>query len=176
MIIEKISSLIDVIPNFPKSGVLFRDITPLLSSPGTINMVAKMMADKILSLPNKPTIIAAPESRGFIFGVALAQYLSLGFVPIRKPGKLPKDVYKRSFKLEYGQDALQVHKDSFQSHDHVLIVDDLLATGGTANACNELVNMSGAKVAGNIFLIELIGLNGRDIINEDNILSLISYP
>ena len=176
MSISYLTNLIQSVPDFPKKGILFRDITPLLADPEGIKLAAKEMAEKIKLLQIKPTIIAGPESRGFIFGVALAEYLSLGFVPIRKPGKLPRTTYQCQYDLEYGKDTLEVHKDAFSKHDNVLLVDDLLATGGTAKACVDLVELAGAKVAASLFLIELQGLLGRKKLPNISVESLIQYP
>lgn len=176
MSIPYLTNLIQSVPDFPKEGILFRDITPLLADPKGIKLVAKEMAERIKSLAIQPTIIAGPESRGFIFGIALAEYLSLGFVPIRKPGKLPRATYQCQYDLEYGQDTLEVHQDAFSKNDRVLLVDDLLATGGTAKACIDLVKLSGAKVAASMFLIELQGLSGRKKLPNVAVESLIQYP
>ncbi|WP_116964055.1 adenine phosphoribosyltransferase [Fastidiosibacter lacustris] len=176
MSVQILQSLIQSVPNFPKPGILFRDITPLLADPKGLRLTAKLMADRIENLPHRPTLIAGPESRGFIFGVGLAKYLSIGFIPIRKQGKLPRAVYKCQYELEYGFDTLEVHQDAFNKEDQVLLVDDLLATGGTASACVELVNKAGANVLGSIFVIELLGLNGRAKMPKDiAVESLIQY-
>ncbi|WP_119343054.1 adenine phosphoribosyltransferase [Facilibium subflavum] len=176
MYADKLKALIESVPDFPQKGILFRDITPLLADPEGMHLVAQTMAQKVTQLALNPTVIAGPESRGFIFGVALAQHLSLGFVPIRKPGKLPRAVYECRYQLEYGQDALQVHKDAFKQDDRVLLVDDLLATGGTAKACVDLVQEAGASVAANFFLIELLGLKGRDKLTSTTVEALLQYP
>lgn len=139
MNLDFIKDRIVAVPDFPKPGVVFRDITPLLADPLGLKMTAKAMAEELKSKGIKPTIIAGTESRGFIFGVALAEALGLGFVPVRKPGKLPREIYKVSYQLEYGSDSLEIHKDAFKLTDKVLVVDDLLATGGTAKATVQLI-------------------------------------
>ena len=176
MDINTVKSLITAVPDFPKSGILFRDITPLLADPDGLSMTAKLMADRISKLEVKPTVVAGPESRGFIFGVALAKYLSVGFVPIRKSGKLPRAVHYCEYELEYGTDRLEVHQDAFHANDQVLLVDDLLATGGTAAACIKLVEKVGASVLGSLFVIELLGLKGRDKMPKNLLIdSLVQY-
>lgn len=176
MSIKKLESLIVAVPDFPKPGILFRDVTPLLADPAGLTLTAKLMAKRIKQLKLKPTVIAGPESRGFIFGVALAKHLGVGFVPIRKRGKLPRAVYDCEYELEYGMDHLEVHQDAFHANDQVLLVDDLLATGGTANACVELVKKAGATVLGSLFAIELKGLKGRDRMPKNiHIDSLVKY-
>ncbi len=161
------------VPDFPKPGILFRDITPILHDP-------KLRADTIAAFGDhyagtEVTAVAGPESRGFIFGVLLAEQLGVPFVPIRKPGKLPRAVYRQTYDLEYGTDQLQIHRDAFTPEDKVAIVDDLLATGGTAEAACKLVEQSGAEVVGNSFVIELAELNGRKKLGERAVHSLIQY-
>ncbi|WP_192482741.1 MULTISPECIES: adenine phosphoribosyltransferase [Cysteiniphilum] len=176
MSIKTIESLITAVPDFPKPGILFRDITPLLADADGLTQTASLMAERIKEKGLKPTIITGPESRGFIFGVALAKHLSIGFVPIRKPGKLPRAIHACEYELEYGADRLEVHQDAFSNNDQVLLVDDLLATGGTASACVELVRKAGTNVLGSLFVIELNGLNGRDKMPQDIFIdSLVQY-
>ena len=164
---------IAAVPNFPKEGILFRDITPLLASPTAFKACLEAMEVQAKSF--KPTHIVGIESRGFIFGVPLAQALNLPFIPARKPGKLPREVHRISYQLEYGEDALCIHKDDIPPHAKVLIVDDLLATGGTASACGDLVMTAGAEIAGYLFAIELVGLNGASRLNHGPHHSLITY-
>jgi adenine phosphoribosyltransferase len=165
-------SYIRNIPDWPKEGVVFKDITPLLASPeafkATIDTLAEAYADAGV------TKVMGAEARGFIFGGALAYRLGAGFVPARKPGKLPWTTTAVSYELEYGTDSLEVHADALSEDDVVLIVDDVLATGGTAGAKAELVNATGASVAGFAFLIELDFFNGRDKLPADSrVVSLI---
>ena len=176
MRIESLKALIGDVPDFPHKGILFRDISPLLAAPNALASAAMLMAEHLQSLKQPPTVIAGPESRGFIFGVALAQHLSLGFVPIRKQGKLPRAVYRQGYALEYGEDALEVHQDAFKKSDRVLLVDDLLATGGTAEACVALVQKVGAQLAGASFVIELQSLKVRKRLAEVKVNTLIQYP
>lgn len=159
------------IPDFPSEGIVFKDITPLLASPegfrGAIDTIADAYADAGI------TKVMGAEARGFIFGGALAYKLGAGFVPARKPGKLPWNTTSHSYSLEYGTDSLEVHTDAFVPGDVVLIVDDVLATGGTAAAKAALAEKMGATVAGFAFLIELDFLGGREKLGEPQIISLI---
>jgi len=161
------------IPDFPKQGILFRDITTLLNNPTAfkkvINEMAKMLKGK------KIDYIVAAESRGFIFGGALAYKLGCGFVPVRKPGKLPYKTYKASYALEYGEDSLEIHQDAVKPGSNVLVLDDLLATGGTALAMATLVKKLKAKVSGIAFLIELTALKGKAKLKNYPVYSLIKY-
>ncbi|MFC4892214.1 adenine phosphoribosyltransferase [Pseudofrancisella aestuarii] len=175
MSLEFISSKVAAVQDFPKKGIVFRDITPLLADPNGLKEVSLCLVGEIKKRGLQPTIIAGAESRGFIFGVALAEMLGLGFVPIRKPGKLPRETYSVSYELEYGKDTLEIHKDAFKKDDRVLIIDDLLATGGTAKAAAELVEKAQAKVEALMFVIELDGLNGRKKLGNYNIASLLSF-
>ena len=171
--IEKIKSMIRDVPDFPKNGILFRDITTLIkdkeSLRTTIDVLYEIFKDK------KIDYVAGIESRGFIFGMPLAYKLNCGFVPIRKPNKLPCEVISQEYELEYGTDKIEVHKDAFKKGDRVLIVDDLLATGGTAAAAVSLVSKM-ADVAGVAFVIELEDLKGRNKLPKDvEVVSLAKY-
>ena len=148
------------VPNFPKPGILFRDITPLLASPEAFHAAVGAMAEPFRG--SGVHRIVGIEARGFMFGAAIARELGLGFVPVRKPGKLPGRTEKVTYGLEYGSDALEVHADSFAAGETALVVDDVLATGGTAAATVELLERLGARVAGLSFFIELRALRGRD--------------
>lgn len=158
------------IPDFPKPGILFKDITPLLANGDAfrhcINAMVKSISDLTI------TKIAGIESRGFIFGAAMAESMGVGFVPIRKPGRLPAETYSQSYALEYGQDTLEIHRDACTYTDKVLIVDDLLATGGTAAAAIDLVHKTGADVAAFSCVIELGFLQGRERIKIHTISQL----
>jgi len=161
------------IPDFPKKGILFRDITTLLNNP----QVFKKAVDALVKqLPRKKIdIVMAAESRGFIFGSILAYKLKAGFVPVRKPGKLPYKTFQEKFQLEYGEDAFEVHQDALKKGSSVLIVDDLLATGGTAQAMANLVKKLGGKTAGVLFMIELTALEGRKKLKGYPVYSLIKF-
>ena len=157
-------STIRSIPDFPIPGILFRDITPMLSDPQALRASVEQLRDKLGE--TKVDAVVGIESRGFMFGVPLAIELGVGFVPLRKPGKLPAERISRSYALEYGQNTLEMHADALKPGDRAVIVDDLLATGGTARASAELVEESGAEVVAMLFVIELIGLDGRAALGD----------
>lgn len=161
------------VPDFPQPGVSFKDITPLLSDAGAFAHAVERMAEPVLTL--QPTHVMGLESRGFIFGSALAQRLGLGFVPARKPGKLPLPAYREAYGLEYGHDALEIHQDAFKPGDRVLIVDDVLATGGTGAAARKLVDRTGAQPLALTLFIELSFLPGRDKLPGLPIFSVLRY-
>ncbi len=165
---------IRAIPDFPKPGILFRDITPLLASPAAFGeTIAQLAAHYRDSGVNA---VAAAEARGFLFAAPLALELGVGFVPVRKPGKLPFDTHAFHYELEYGTDTLEMHIDGVSRGQNVLLVDDLLATGGTMQACCQLVERAGAKVAGCAFVIELLGLHGAAKLAPHPKFSLIQFP
>jgi adenine phosphoribosyltransferase len=161
------------IPDFPKPGILFRDITPLLKDPKAFASCIEQMAE--IARSHQPTVITAIESRGFLFAVPIAMQLGLPFIPIRKPGKLPYKSIAVEYSLEYGSGKLEMHEDGVHKDDRVIIVDDLLATGGTARGAATLVENVGATVAGFIFAIELGFLKGRDILKGYPVDCLITY-
>jgi len=148
------------IPDWPKQGVNFKDITPLLKTPAALAMAIELMVSPFRGM--HVDLVAGAESRGFIFGTAVAQSLSAGFIPIRKPKKLPWKTHAMEYELEYGTDVLEIHQDAVASGQRVLLVDDLLATGGTMKACADLVHKMGCELVGISFLIELTFLNGRE--------------
>lgn len=158
---------IRTIPDFPKPGIQFKDITTLLNHPGAFAEVIDHMVDRYKD--QGITKVLGVESRGFIFGSPVAYKLGVGFVPIRKAGKLPADVYRKSYALEYGEATIELHKDALNSTDRVLIVDDLLATGGTLAATAHLVAEAGASVEAIWILLELGFLNGRDVLKGYNV-------
>ena len=166
-----LSAHIRSIPDYPKPGILFRDITPLLGDPTAFGHAVKAMADALRDLGIDQ--IAAAEARGFLFAAPLALELGAGLIPVRKPGKLPYDTISHSYELEYGSDTLEIHTDAVRPGAKVLIVDDLLATGGTIEACCQLVEKAGGTVAGCVFLIELVGLGGAEKIAQYKKISLI---
>lgn len=157
-------TLIRDIADYPKPGIVFKDISPLLRDPGGLALAVEHMANPYRGLG--VDIVCGAESRGFIFGTAVAQALSAGFVPIRKPGKLPYKTHSMAYELEYGTDTLEIHQDAIQPGQTVLMVDDLLATGGTMRACLDLVRKLGGEVAGVTVLIELTFLHGRDKLGD----------
>ena len=160
------------VPDFPKPGIVFKDITPLLADGDAFSAAISELS---CFVPQGVDAVVGIESRGFIFGAALAQQLGLGMVPVRKPGKLPADVQGVDYELEYGMDRLEIHRDALSEGHRVVIVDDLLATGGTAKATVDLVEALGARVVACLFVIELGFLKGRQRIQNVPVSSLISY-
>ncbi|RME92594.1 MAG: adenine phosphoribosyltransferase [Candidatus Hydrogenedentota bacterium] len=174
---EMVEKHIRNIPDFPKPGIQFKDITPLLANPEAFIHTIDWMAEQV---PQKPDKIAAMESRGFIFAAALAYKLQVGFVPIRKPGKLPFETHSAKYELEYGFDVLEIHTDGVLNGEKVVIVDDVLATGGTASAAIDLIRKSGAEVEKLIFLMELTFLKGKEKLLSQNlsknqVIALLKY-
>jgi adenine phosphoribosyltransferase len=169
----ELSKYIRSIPDWPKKGILFRDITPLLAEPKAFATTIDALAEPFTQA--KIQYVAAVEARGFIFGAAVAERLGAGFVPIRKKDKLPYQTASITYDLEYGTDTLQVHTDAVEKNAKVLMVDDLLATGGTMNAAARLIEKIGGRVAGIVFLIELTELKGRAKLQQYKIESLICY-
>ena len=170
----RLTDFIRDIPDFPKPGILFRDITPLLAAPAAFRAAVAQLAEHYRG--ERIDVVAAAEARGFIFAAPLALELNVGFVPVRKPGKLPFDTHAFHYELEYGSDSLEIHIDGVAAGQNVLLVDDLLATGGTMEACCRLVEKSGARVAGCAFVIELLGLNGAARLARNPTFSLVKYP
>ena len=162
-----------LIKDNPKAGIIFKDITPLLADGPGFHAAIEEMAQFCEESGHQPDVLACPEARGFIFASALAQRLGIGFIPLRKPGKLPREVSRITFDLEYGQDTLEVHKDDVKSGVRVMMVDDVLATGGTMAACIELLQSLGAQVIGAAFLMEIEGLHGRDKLGNIEVCSLV---
>jgi adenine phosphoribosyltransferase len=171
---ESLKQYVRGVPDFPKKGILFYDITTLLKE--KVGMAKLIDALTEYYLPKSPVdLVLGIEARGFIFGPALAYRLNAGFVPVRKPGKLPAEKARWTYELEYGQDTLEIHKDAIQPGQRVVIVDDLLATGGTARATVELVKSLGGDIAGLAFVIELDFLRGREKLAGYDVLSLLHY-
>ncbi|MBL7472116.1 adenine phosphoribosyltransferase [Robertkochia sediminum] len=160
------------IPDFPKPGVLFKDITPLLLDPGAMRETLGRLLE---GAPKHIDKVVGMESRGFLFGMALAHELNCGFIPVRKPGKLPAKTIKQSFDLEYGSDILEIHEDAIKPGERILIHDDVLATGGTAEATGKLVEELGGEVVQYNFLIELQALNGRKRLNGKEVHVIFGY-
>ena len=156
-------NLIRPIPNFPKQDILFQDITPLLADAASFAIVV----DEMSQTDRRCDYVAGMEARGFIFASAIAKHLHIGFVPIRKSGKLPAETYSESYGLEYGRDTLEIHKDACPANSSVMIVDDVLATGGTACAAIKLLEKTGAVVSKIVFLLEIESLNGRQKISSE---------
>lgn len=169
----ELKSFIRDIPDFPKPGILFRDITPLLASASAFRETIRQLAEPFRK--RGIDAIVAAEARGFIFAAPLALELNAGFVPIRKPGKLPFDTHAFHYELEYGTDTLEMHVDGVSAAQKVLVVDDLLATGGTVGACCKLLERVGAEVVACAFVIELAGLKGRSALPNQEVFSLITY-
>ncbi len=161
------------VPDFPKPGILFKDITPLLGQPERFRTAIDLLAEA--ARPAQAEKVVAIESRGFIVGSALADRLGLGFVPVRKPGKLPHVRVSRDYALEYGRDRVEMHADALRPGERALVVDDVVATGGTARATAELVEQVGATVAGLLFLVELTFLKGREQLARWDVRSLLQY-
>lgn len=164
---------IRAIPDFPKPGIMFRDITPLLSNPDAFHKTIDQLCSRYAGMCID-TIVAA-EARGFIFGAPMAIRMGIPFVPIRKPGKLPFESMRHEYDLEYGTDTLEMHIDAISAGHRVLVVDDLLATGGTVNACCTMVEKAGGKVVECAFIIELEGLGGRKKLEPHQCFSLLKY-
>lgn len=170
---KKLKDYVIDVPNFPKEGIIFRDITGVLQEPEGLRLAVDSIVDDLSDV--EFDVIVAPESRGFVFGVPVAYKMAKGFVPARKRGKLPRETVEIEYDLEYGSEALQLHKDSIKNGSKVVIVDDLIATGGTLDALAKLVESLGGEVVKICACIELLGLNGREVLKGYNVSSLIKY-
>lgn len=173
--IDRLRAKVRNVPDFPKPGILFRDITPVLADPASLGLALTLHHLHICDLEPHVDKIVGIESRGFLYGMALAAELRVGFVPVRKPGKLPAATTEVRYALEYGEDALQIHTDAIARGDRVLIVDDLLATGGTADAARQLVETLGGQVLAALFLIELQALEGRKRLDGLRVETILRY-
>ncbi|MDA0824346.1 MAG: adenine phosphoribosyltransferase [Proteobacteria bacterium] len=170
---QRIKELIRDIPDFPKPGIVFKDLTPVMR-----DSAAMLKISRELALPFRDahiTAVAGMEARGFIFGSLVARELNVGFIPLRKPGKLPAETHSVSYTLEYGEASLEVHTDAVSAQDRILLVDDLLATGGTAAASIKLINKAGAEICGAVFFVELDFLNGRQMLDDITVHSLVHF-
>ncbi len=170
---HRLAARVRAIPDFPKPGVVFRDITPLVADPSSLQLTVYQLLSPFLG--EHVNAVAGMEARGFIFGSLAAWELGVGFIPLRKPGKLPYDVQSQSYDLEYGQAALEMHIDAVKDGDQVLLIDDLIATGGTAAASCELVERLGGHIVGCAFVIELDELGGRNKLTNYRVHSLLHY-
>jgi len=170
---QSIKSKIRTVPHWPKQGIMFRDITTLLKDPEGFKETIDLLYDRYKD--KKIDKVIGIESRGFIFGAPLAYLLNCGFIPVRKPGKLPAACESEEYTLEYGKDRIEIHKDAINKGDRVLIVDDLIATAGTANAARNLVKKLGAEIVECAFIIELVDLRGRDKLKGEHIYSVVEF-
>jgi len=161
------------VPDFPRKGILFKDITPLLADVQAFRNCIQLMAEQLEGTPVDAVI--GIESRGFMFGAALADKLGVGFIPVRKPGKLPAATFRAEYDLEYGSDAVEIHQDALRPGDRVAVVDDLIATGGTAKATGELVQKCGAQVAAFVFVINLVALRGVRKLAPARVITILDY-
>lgn len=170
---DELKKAIRSIPDFPKEGIVFRDITTLIVDGGLFRKAVDTLVERYRD--KAVDVVVSVESRGFIFGAAVAYALGAGVIPVRKPGKLPHDTHEATYELEYGTDTLEIHRDAFRPGSRVLLVDDLLATGGTCAATVELIEKLGGKIVGIAFLIELTFLNGREKLKGHDVFSIIEY-
>ena len=168
-----LAALIRNIKDFPQEGVIFRDITTLLKNPEAMKEAIDRIVEGLKDI--EFDYILGPESRGFIFGMPVAYIMNKGFIPVRKKGKLPAETVSKEYNLEYGTAVIEIHKDALKPGDKVVVVDDLIATGGTAKALAELVEEVGAEVCAMTFLIELEDLKGRDVLKDYNVKSIVKY-
>jgi adenine phosphoribosyltransferase len=173
MTTDELRALVRDVPDFPHEGIVFKDLMPLIGNAAAFHSTVEHLAE--WARPLKPDVILGAEARGFIFGGALAYELDCGFVPARKPGKLPWEKIRATYELEYGSDSLEIHADAFARGARVIVLDDVLATGGTAQAKVELVENLGGEVVGALFVIELTFLNGREKLAGTDVHALIAY-
>jgi adenine phosphoribosyltransferase len=173
MTTDELKALVRDVPDFPTEGIVFKDLMPLIGNAEAFRSTIEHLAE--WARPRRPAVILGAEARGFIFGGALAYELGCGFVAARKPGKLPWEKVRATYELEYGTDALEVHADAFRAGARVIVLDDVLATGGTARAKVELVEQLGGEVVGALFVIELTFLDGREKLDGTDVHALITY-
>jgi adenine phosphoribosyltransferase len=173
MTTNQLKALVRDVPDFPEPGIVFKDLMPLIGNAAAFHATVEYLAE--WARPRAPDVILGAEARGFIFGGALAYELECGFVPARKPGKLPWETVRETYDLEYGTDSLEVHADAFATGARVIVLDDVLATGGTAKAKVDLVERLGGVVVGGLFVIELTFLDGRERLGATDVHALIAY-
>ena len=171
---KKLEEYVVTIPDFPEPGIMFRDITSVIQDPEGLKLAVDGLADLVKDIDFD--LVVGPESRGFIFGVPVAYLRGKGFIPVRKKGKLPRETVSQKYDLEYGQAEVEMHKDAIQPGQKVVIVDDLIATGGSAEAAAKLVEQLGGKIVRMVFVMELAGLEGRKKLADYDVQSLIVYP
>ena len=174
--LQSLRDAIRTVPDFPIEGIMFRDITPVLGDPGLLSGITERFAADMRDLGWRPDVVGGPEARGFIFGPLLAIELGVGFVPVRKQGKLPASTRQVEYSLEYGTNVLEMHEDALSSGQQVVVIDDLLATGGTVSACVELCEGAGAEVVGSLSVIELVGLGARARLDPVSVHALVEFP
>jgi len=174
-LLEALRGAIRTVPDFPLEGIMFRDITPVLGEPNLMSGITERFANDLEGMGWRPEAVVGPEARGFIFGPLLADTLKIPFIPVRKPGKLPADTISAEYNLEYGSNTLEMHTDALSTGQRVVIVDDLLATGGTVGACAELCEAQGAEVVGSLFVIELTGLGARKALSSIPVHALVEF-
>lgn len=175
-LLRSLRDAIRTVPDFPIEGIMFRDITPVLSDPGLMSDIINRFAEDLEGRGWRPDAVVGPEARGFIFGPLLAAKLGISFVPIRKPGKLPYETFSVEYDLEYGSNTLEMHIDALEESQNIVIIDDLLATGGTVSACVDLCRRAGANPIASLFVIELEGLGARELLKPLPIHALIEFP
>ena len=175
-LLQSLRDAIRTVPDFPIEGIMFRDITPVLGDPSLLSGITERFAADMRDLGWRPDAVVGPEARGFIFGPLLATKLGVGFVPVRKRGKLPGSIRQVEYSLEYGTNILEMHEDALSPGQRVVVVDDLLATGGTVSACVELCEEAGAEVVGSLSVIELVGLGARERLDPLPIHALVEFP
>ena len=175
-LLQSLRDAIHTVPDFPIEGIMFRDITPVLGDPGLLAGITKRFAADMGDLGWRPDAVVGPEARGFIFGPLLATELGVGFVPVRKQGKLPAPTRQAEYSLEYGTNILEMHEDALSPGQRVVVIDDLLATGGTVSACVELCEGAGAEVVGSLSVIELVGLGARARLDPVSVHALVELP
>ena len=175
-LLQSLRATIRPVPDFPIKGIMFRDITPVLGDPNLLSGITERFAVDMRDLGWRPDAVVGPEARGFIFGPLLATNLGVGFVPVRKQGKLPGPTRQAEYSLEYGTNILEMHEDALSPGQRVVVIDDLLATGGTVSACVELCEGAGAEVVGSLFVIELVGLGARGRLDPVPVHTLVEFP